>query len=42
MFKCPECDHTHNNIVEKCENCGYELELDIEKLYLNISRLFQH
>lgn len=28
MFKCPECDHEHKNIVEKCESCGYEIEIE--------------
>ncbi|MEQ4451653.1 nucleoid-associated protein [Kosakonia sp. YIM B13605] len=28
MFKCPECDYEHKNVVEKCENCGYEIEIE--------------
>jgi len=28
MFKCSECDHEHKNVVEKCESCGFEFEIE--------------
>ncbi|WP_156293345.1 nucleoid-associated protein [Serratia oryzae] len=28
MFKCPECEYIHVNVVEKCEGCGFEVEIE--------------
>lgn len=28
MFKCSECDHEYKNVVEKCESCGFEFEIE--------------
>ncbi|WP_455269142.1 nucleoid-associated protein [Rahnella aceris] len=34
MFRCPECDATYVEVVEKCVECGYEVE--IEKIRNNV------